>query len=84
MEIEIWSRERNAVGRNGVGIVLIFRDEGPGIPDIEAALKDGFTTGDGLGKGLGGARRLCDSFELESSPGSGTVVRVASWLKPPS
>jgi|SRR5690606_6992142 len=85
MEIEIWSGgERSVGGRRGVGVVLTFKDEGPGIPDIEAALRDGFTTGDGLGKGLGGARRLCDSFEISSAPGSGTMVRVASWLKPPS
>lgn len=57
---------------------LIFRDEGPGIPDIAAALRDGFTTGNGLGLGLGGARRLVSDFELDSQPGSGTRVVIAT------
>ena len=61
------------------GLRLTFADQGPGIPDIEAALRDGFTTGSGLGLGLGGARRLSNEFEIRSQPGAGTVVRITRW-----
>lgn len=62
-----------------VGLRLVFTDEGPGIPDIERALTDGFTTGSGLGLGLGGSRRLVDSFEVQSTPGRGTTVTILRW-----
>ncbi|MDQ3258844.1 MAG: anti-sigma regulatory factor [Acidobacteriota bacterium] len=68
---------RNPAGRNGLR--LIFEDSGPGIPDINAAMRDGFTTGGGLGKGLPGSKRLVDEFEIESAPGHGTRVTVARW-----
>ena len=61
------------------GIRLTFEDQGPGIPDIAAALKDGFTTGTGMGLGLPGARRLMNEFSIESTPGQGTRVVVARW-----
>jgi serine/threonine-protein kinase RsbT len=61
------------------GLRLTFADQGPGIPDVDAALRDGFTTGTGLGLGLGGARRLSNEFELRSQPGAGTVVRITRW-----
>ena len=61
------------------GIRLTFRDHGPGIPDLAAAMRDGFTTGGGLGLGLGGARRLCNDFDIQSTPGDGTVVRITRW-----
>lgn len=61
------------------GLRLIFQDNGPGIPDVEQALRDGFTTGTGLGLGLGGAKRLCNEFHIESAPGKGTRVTVARW-----
>jgi serine/threonine-protein kinase RsbT len=61
------------------GIQLTFRDHGPGIPDIAMAMRDGFTTGGGLGLGLGGARRLCNDFDIRSTPGDGTVVRITRW-----
>jgi serine/threonine-protein kinase RsbT len=66
---------------NGVrrGVRLTFEDQGPGISDITMALKDGYTTGGGLGLGLGGARRLVNDFNIESSPGSGTRVMIARW-----
>ena len=72
---------RIEVVRNGVrsGLRLVFEDQGPGIPDIEQALKDGFTTGHGMGLGLGGARRLSHEFEIESKPGAGTRVSVTRW-----
>ncbi|HEV3471448.1 MAG TPA: anti-sigma regulatory factor [Pyrinomonadaceae bacterium] len=62
------------------GLRLIFEDEGPGIPDIEAAMRDGFSTGRGLGKGLPGSRRLVDDFRIESEVGRGTRVTVVRWL----
>jgi serine/threonine-protein kinase RsbT len=61
------------------GLQLIFEDRGPGIPDIEMALKDGFTTGGGLGMGLGGAKRLVNEFSIESVVGEGTRVRIVRW-----
>ena len=66
---------------NGVrrGVRLVFEDKGPGIPDVSQALKDGFTTGTGLGLGLGGARRLVNDFAIESTPGEGTRVTIARW-----
>jgi len=66
---------------NGVrrGVRLTFEDEGPGIPDLALALKDGYTTGNGLGLGLGGARRLVNDFTIDSSPGAGTRIMIARW-----
>lgn len=66
---------------NGVrrGVRLTFEDQGPGIPDIPTALKDGYTSGHGLGLGLGGARRLVNDFSIDSSPGNGTRVMIARW-----
>jgi len=62
-----------------VGLQLSFEDKGPGIADIELALKDGYTTGDGLGLGLSGARRLSNEFEIQSRPGEGTRVTITRW-----
>ena len=62
-----------------VGLRITFTDHGPGIPDLELALTDGYTTGNGLGMGLGGSRRLVNEFAIESSPGQGTVVTVTRW-----
>lgn len=61
------------------GLRIVFCDEGPGIADVEQALRDGYTTAGGLGLGLGGARRLMNDFEISSRPGSGTTVTVARW-----
>lgn len=61
------------------GLRLTFDDDGPGIPDIELALRDGYTTGRGLGLGLSGARRLVNEFNLRSAPGEGTHVTVTRW-----
>ena len=63
-----------------VGLRLIFEDSGPGIPDIGAAMRDGFSTGRGLGKGLPGSKRLVDDFRSESEIGRGTRVTVVRWL----
>jgi serine/threonine-protein kinase RsbT len=67
--------------RNGgrAGLRLTFEDKGPGIPDLELALKDGYTTGGGLGLGLSGARRLSNEFEIQSRPGEGTRVSITRW-----
>ena len=64
---------------NRRGLRLAFEDRGPGIPDVDAALRDGFTTGGGLGLGLGGARRLSNEFEIHSRPGEGTRVVITRW-----
>jgi serine/threonine-protein kinase RsbT len=61
------------------GVELVFEDRGPGIDDPEAALRDGFSTGQGLGLGLGGARRLVHEFELSPASEGGTRVRVVRW-----
>ena len=61
------------------GVRLVFEDQGPGIKDIDAALRDGFTTGNGLGLGLGGAKRLCSEFTIQSVVGQGTRVTCARW-----
>ena len=69
------------VVENGVrsGLRLIFEDQGPGIPDIEQALRDGFTSGNGMGLGLGGAKRLSHEFEILSEAGKGTRVTIVRW-----
>jgi serine/threonine-protein kinase RsbT len=71
-----WQTLRN-VSRKGVR--LIFSDQGPGIPNLELALTDGWTSGSGLGLGLSGARRLVNEFEIESSATAGTKVTIVRW-----
>ena len=61
------------------GIRIAFEDEGPGIGDVERALSDGYSSGGGLGVGLGGARRLVEEFEISSEPGRGTTVVATRW-----
>jgi serine/threonine-protein kinase RsbT len=61
------------------GLRLEFVDQGPGIADLSLALKDGYTTGTGLGLGLSGAKRLSDEFHIESAPGKGTRVEIIRW-----
>ncbi|MCA1718910.1 MAG: anti-sigma regulatory factor [Actinobacteria bacterium] len=63
------------------GIMVIARDEGPGIPDLERAMQDGFSTGKSLGLGLPGAKRLMDSFEVASQAGKGTSVTMKKWVR---
>lgn len=62
-----------------VGLRLTFVDQGPGIADIEQALRDGYTSGEGLGLGLGGARRLVNEFSIDSAPGRGTRIAITKW-----
>ena len=61
------------------GVRMIFQDNGPGIPNIELALKNGYSTGSGLGLGLGGAKRLASEFSIQSTPGEGTQVTIIRW-----
>ncbi|TEU15275.1 MAG: ATP-binding protein [Anaerolineales bacterium] len=63
------------------GLKIQALDHGPGIADIEQAMKDGYTTSGGLGSGLGGAKRMMDEFHIESAPGWGTTVTAIKWLK---
>ena len=67
--------------RNGVrsGVRIVFEDRGPGIADVELALRNGYSTGSGLGMGRGGARRLVDDFSIDSAPGQGTRVSLTRW-----
>jgi serine/threonine-protein kinase RsbT len=61
------------------GLRIVFEDHGPGIPDLDLALKDGYTTGVGLGMGLSGSKRLVNEFDIRSAPGEGTLVTIARW-----
>lgn len=61
------------------GLRLIFEDQGPGIADLDLAMRDGFTSGSGLGMGLGGAKRLVNEFHVDSRPGQGTKVTLTRW-----
>lgn len=61
------------------GLRLTFEDSGPGIPDLAAAMREGFTTGNGLGLGLPGAKRLADEFRIDSQVGKGTRVSIVRW-----
>jgi serine/threonine-protein kinase RsbT len=61
------------------GVRLIFSDQGPGIEDVERALRDGYTTGGGLGLGLSGAKRLSNEFDIQTAPGRGTTVTLTRW-----
>lgn len=70
--------EALAVGAKS-GLRLIFEDQGPGIQDIDLALKDGYTSGSGMGLGLGGSKRLVNDFAIESEVGKGTKITVVRW-----
>jgi serine/threonine-protein kinase RsbT len=61
------------------GLRLTFDDKGPGIADVEVALRDGFTSGNGMGLGLGGAKRLSNEFQIRTAPGEGTTVTIVRW-----
>ena len=71
--------ERMQGGAKRSGLRLTFEDKGPGIADIDLALRDGFTTGNGLGLGLNGARKLSHEFDIWSKPGEGTRVTITRW-----
>jgi len=75
---EIVLRAVDRAGRSG--IVVIARDAGPGVADVEMVMQDGYSSGSGLGLGLPGARRLMDDFEIVSEPGRGTTVTMGKWL----
>lgn len=61
------------------GLRLVFEDQGPGIPDVDTALRDGYTTGGGMGLGLGGAKRLSNEFSIRTAPGEGTRISITRW-----
>jgi serine/threonine-protein kinase RsbT len=63
------------------GILVVARDEGPGIADVDLAMRDGWSTARSLGMGLPGARRLMDEFDLESTPGRGTMITMKKWVR---
>ncbi|SCG47714.1 ATP-binding protein [Micromonospora inositola] len=63
------------------GVRVVFADSGPGIPDLDLALTDGYTTGGGLGLGLSGARRLVDDFDIVTAVGEGTRITVTKWSR---
>jgi serine/threonine-protein kinase RsbT len=63
------------------GLRVTFKDSGPGIPEIELAMRDGYTTGNGMGIGLPGAKRLVNEFDLASTPSSGTCVTIVRWKR---
>ena len=63
------------------GVGLVFVDDGPGIPDLDLALRDGYTTGGGLGLGLSGSKRLVDEFDIETRVGEGTAVSIVKWKR---
>lgn len=70
------------VRRDGrTGVTAVFEDSGPGIPDVDQAMTDGWTSGGGLGLGLSGARRLVDDFVLDTEAGSGTQIAVTKWAR---
>jgi serine/threonine-protein kinase RsbT len=69
------------VDGNRTGVRAMFRDEGPGIADVDAAMRDGYSTAGSLGLGLPGSRRLVDEFELDSQPGRGTTVVIVQWQR---
>ncbi len=78
-EGEVALRVLNAGGRQGIEVVA--SDNGPGIANVELAMQDGYTTGNGLGLGLPGTRRLVDDVELDTTPGAGTRIRMVKWTR---
>ena len=78
-EGEVTLRVLNEDGRQGIEVLAT--DDGPGIADVELAMQDGYTTGNGLGLGLPGTRRLVDDFELDTEPGAGTRIRMVKWTR---
>jgi serine/threonine-protein kinase RsbT len=75
----VLSLVRDDNGRRGIQVIA--RDDGPGIEDLELAMRDGYTSGEGLGLGLPGARRLVDDFNIASAPGRGTTVTMVMWSR---
>ncbi|GII97923.1 serine/threonine-protein kinase RsbT [Sediminihabitans luteus] len=75
VEVEVVSDGRRT------GVRAAFADEGPGIPDLDLALTDGWTSGGGLGLGLSGSRRLVGQFSIDTAPGAGTRVEIATWSR---
>ena len=77
---EVLIRPRPQTER-GAGLEIVVADEGPGIADVERAMRDGFTSGHGMGMGLPGAKRLMDEMEIDSAAGTGTTVTIRKWSR---
>jgi serine/threonine-protein kinase RsbT len=80
-EVAIRGLAPTAESRNRVGIEIVVSDAGPGIPDVDQALRDGFTSGGGMGMGLPGTRRLMDEMSIDSEVGRGTTVTIRKWRR---
>jgi serine/threonine-protein kinase RsbT len=80
-EVTIRELTASSDSRGRVGIEIVVSDEGPGIPDVGQALRDGFTSGGGMGMGLPGTRRLMDEMSIESDVGRGTTVTIRKWRR---
>jgi serine/threonine-protein kinase RsbT len=78
-EGEVALRVLSEAGRQGIEVIA--SDDGPGIVDVDLAMQDGYTTGNGLGLGLPGTRRLVDDFDLRTEPGTGTTIRLVKWTR---
>lgn len=78
---EAWIRPLAPRGDRRWGVEIVVSDAGPGIADVSAALRDGFSSGPGLGMGLPGARRLMDEMDIDSAPGRGTTVTIRKWRR---
>ncbi len=72
---------RELRGKGGRGLAIVAKDQGPGIPNLDLALQEGFSTSGGLGLGLPGVRRLMDTFQIETQAGHGTTITAKKWLK---
>jgi serine/threonine-protein kinase RsbT len=80
-EVAIRELAASPDSRGRVGIEIVVSDEGPGIPDVGEALRDGYTSGGGMGMGLPGTRRLMDEMSIDSAVGQGTVVTIRKWRR---
>lgn len=79
MTIIRYNGQSRASGQNRVGFTCIFEDKGPGIADLEMAMKEGYSTTKSLGLGLSGSKKLCKNFSIKSTPGKGTRIEISEW-----
>lgn len=78
---EVRLRRVAGAGGAGVGLEVVVADAGPGIEDVDQAMREGYTSGGGLGVGLSGTRRLMDEFEIDTAPGRGTAITIRKWSR---
>ncbi|MBF0233385.1 MAG: anti-sigma regulatory factor [Desulfamplus sp.] len=79
MTISRYDGKNRADSQNRIGFTCIFEDKGPGIADLEMAMKEGYSTTKSLGLGLSGSKKLCRNFSIKSTPGKGTRIEIAEW-----